>query len=516
MNRRELFASTAKATAAVALGAELASSNGRALAQAQSGTRAPSTGEAEMSAEDAKLAAARSATEQAQATWAGSLALQAATYAAPLVAMYNLRASVALGPKPKAPPGAIWRFEDIATPTLAAQSGYVTPNVNVVYGFGFADLKQEPHILTAPDSGGRYYMVEVVDMWTNAFAYPAGGPSGYKGGRFAFVGPGWTGMLPADVRRIDCPTRWIEFQPRVYVKDQADLPAALAVLRAIKLQGLSEYSGGAPLKAPTYDYDAPRMNPKVATSMMQFDDPLQFWSIFASAIAENPPPQNEIDSVLPQFKYLGIELGKPWSAAGVGPVYLTEMKKAAQSLGGMIAQSVALIGLVKNGWLIPPADVGFGGADYMSRGGVAVFGLTANTPIQAIYYTGTADGNGEPFTGEQNYTVTFTGAMTYAQPVPPGFWSLTMYDGVTRYSVPNPINRYSLGSSNDLKRNADGSLTLYLQHNSPGADKEANWLPAPAGPFYLILRNYAPTPAVAEGLKDPASFEGPPAVTPVG
>jgi hypothetical protein len=110
----------------------------------------------------------------------------------------------------------------------------------------------------------------------------------------------------------------------------------------------------------------------------------------------------------------------------------------------------------------------------------------------------------------------FNSGMTYAQPVPPGFWSLTMYDGVTRYSVPNPINSYSLGSSNELKRNAGGSLTLYLQHNSPGADKEAKWLPAPAGPFYLTLRNYPPTPAVAEGLKDPASFEGPPPVMPAG
>ncbi len=128
------------------------------------------------------------------------------------------------------------------------------------------------------------------------------------------------------------------------------------VIVAVAFRGWTpEYSAGAPLKAPTYDYDAPRMNPKVATSMMQFDDPMQFWSIFASAMVENPPPQNEIDCVLPQFEYLGIEIGKPWSAAGVGPICFAEMKKAAQSIGGIIAQSVPPIGLVKNGWLIPPA-----------------------------------------------------------------------------------------------------------------------------------------------------------------
>ena len=109
--------------------------------------------------------------------WTATLAVQAVTYAAPLVAMYNLRSTVAVGPRPKAPPNDIWRMEDISTPKLAAESGYVSPNLDVVYGFGFADLGAEPVILTAPDSGGRYYMIELVDMWSNAFAYPAGGAS---------------------------------------------------------------------------------------------------------------------------------------------------------------------------------------------------------------------------------------------------------------------------------------------------------------------------------------------------
>ena len=192
--------------------------------------------------------------EKAIEAWAATLAVQAATYAAPLVAMYNLRDSVAFGDKPKAKPGDLWRLEDIATPKLAAESGYVSPNVDVVYGFGFADLGAEPVILTAPNSGSRYYMVEVVDMYTNAFAYPAGGTSGYKGGKFAFVGPGWKGTLPEGVTRIDAPTRWIEFQPRVNVKSEADLPEARKVLQAITLQGLSQYTGGAAPAQPAYDY----------------------------------------------------------------------------------------------------------------------------------------------------------------------------------------------------------------------------------------------------------------------
>jgi hypothetical protein len=250
--------------------------------------------------------------------------------------------------------------------------------------------------------------------------------------------------------------------------------------------------------------------------MMDFDDPMQFWSIFAAAMNENPPPRNEIDAILPQFKYLGIELGKPFDPRAVNPIYLTIMKKVAAEIGPMAVQSLPLVGRLKNGWIIPPANTGDADNDYMSRCLVAIFGLTANTPIQAVYYPAAVDGDNEPLTGARKYAVTFSGAMAFAQPVPPGFWSVTMYDGVTRYTAPNPINRYALGSDDELKKNADGSFNIYLQHDSPGPERQANWLPAPAGPFYLILRNYAPAPAVAAGLKDLATFEGPPPVTPVG
>jgi hypothetical protein len=385
----------------------------------------------------------------------------------------------------------------------------------VIYGFGFADLGAEPVILSAPDSGGRYYMVEIVDMWTNAFAYPAGGASGYKGGKFALVGPGWKGTLPPDVKRIDAPTRWVELQPRVYVKDEADLAAARKVLEAITLQGLSRYTGGTAPAPVAYNYELPKMNPKVATSHMQFDDPLQFWSICSAAMNENPPPQSEVTAVLPQFKYLGLELGKQWKPDTVNPLILAQMKKASQQIGGLALGTMPLAGKLANGWVIPPANTGFGGTDYLSRLDVAVFGLTANTVEQAIYYSGVLDGNNQPMTGAKRYTMTLKEPMLYAKPVPPGFWSVTMYDKVTNYSVPNAINRYDLGSQSNLKKNADGTITLYLQHDNPGKDKESNWLPAPKGPFYLILRNYAPVPELGVALKNPATFEGPPPVLPV-
>jgi hypothetical protein len=465
---------------------------------------------------DAKRALISPDQSRAIESWSYTLATQAATYGAPLVAMYNLRASVVFGPRAKAAPNTLWRLEDISTPTLSMESGYVSPNVNVVYGFGFADLGPEPIILMAPESAQRYYMIEVVDMWTNAFAYPVGASSGYRGGKFAFVGPAWKGKLPADVKRIDAPTRWIEFQPRVFVKDDADLPSARKLLDNVTLQGLSQYTGGAVSKKMEYHYELPRLNPKVASSRMQFDDPLQFWSIFSAALNENPPPQSQIESVLPQYRYLGLELGKQWKAEEVNPIVLEQMKKASQQIGNLAIGTGPLIGKQSNGWLIPPANTGSAKSDYLSRLGVAVFGLTANTVNEAIYYGAVLDGNNDTLTGAKRYTLTFKEPMSYVQSVPPGFWSFTMYDAMTSYTVPNAINRYSLGSMSNLKKNGDGSFTLYLQTENPGPDMESNWLPAPKGAFYLLLRSYAPDPALAQALRHPETFEGPPPLVPLG
>ena len=463
----------------------------------------------------AKGASASPAQLKAIGAWTESLAVQAATYAAPLVAMYNLRSTVAVGPNPKAPPNSIWRMEDISTPKLAAESGYVSPNLDVIYGFGFADLGTEPVILTTPDSNGRYYMVELCDMWSTAFAYPAGGAAGYSGGQFALCGPGWAGTLPAGVKRIDCPTRWIELQPRVNVKSEADLPEARKVIQAITLQSLSQFKGGAAPAPVTYRYEVPKMTPGVATSHCQFDDPLQFWTLVSAAMNENPPPQSEIDSVLPQFAYLGIKLGKPWKPEDVNPLILEPMRKAAAAIGDLALGTMPLAGTLKHGWVIPPANTGSPGPDYLSRLCVAVFGLTANSAKQAIYYSGVLDDNNQPMTGARKYTLTLSPPMAYAAPISPGFWSVTMYDKATSYTAPNAINRYHLAAYDNLKKNADGSITMYLQYDNPGSDKEANWLPAPKGAFYLIFRNYAPEASVSEALKDRATFEGPPGVMPV-
>jgi hypothetical protein len=496
MSRRTLFAG------AGALSASIASAGSIAIANA---SEAPQ-----------KATASNAGQATGADSWLAALALQAATYAAPIVAMYNLRDTTSVGRHAKVRPNEIWRISDIASPTVAAQSGYVTPNVNVIYGFGFMDLAQQPIMLNAPDSEGRYYMIQICDMWANAFAYVGGLATGYKGGTFALVGPGWKGELPAGVKRIDCPTRWVQLQPRVHVKNADDLAAAREVLDAITVDGLAQYCGELAPRAIAYDYAAPQVNPKVASSQMQFLDPSQFWEIFSEAMNENRPPENEIDSVLPQFKYLGIEFGKSWKRENVQPQILNQMKKAAEGIGPMMMPLLPFLGNTVKGWNIPPAEVGMPGADYPMRAVVAVFGLTSNTTREVIYYTSVSDGAGKPLSGANRYTLTFNEKTPCIKVVSPGFWSMTAYDSATGYTIPNPIGRYALGGDSEFTRNADGSFTIYVQRDDPGPERRANWLPISSESFYLIIRAYAPAADVVAGLENPATFHGPPAILSVG
>lgn len=440
--------------------------------------------------------------------WTTSLAIQAASYGSPIVTMYALRHNDAVGPKAKSKPNQIWRMEDVSTPELAKESGYVTPNVNVIYGFGFMDLREEPIIIIAPDSNGRYYMVEIVDMWTNAFAYIGGKSTGYKGGKFALVGPKWKGTLPTGVARIDCPTPWVLIQPRVHIYQDGkiDLDGAKKILQDIKPYALSEFTGKTPPAVPKYQYPAPDpVNPNLPVSVMDYKDPLQFWEILMLAMNENPPPEDQISALLPMFKSLGIELGKPWDRTLLRKELLEITAKVAKNIGNILSHLP--FGTFYQNAFFPPTTIGDSGTDYKTRAIVARTGLTANTPFETVYWIYTLDQNAKPLSGDKTYTMTFKEEIPFIEP---GFWSITMYDSENNYTVSNPLNRYMLGSDTpEMKKNADGSFTLYIQKESPGKDKESNWLPAPSGKFYLVPRSYAPTPKTIEILTNPKSWPVP-------
>jgi hypothetical protein len=437
--------------------------------------------------------------EAALHDYAYSLALQAALWGIAPTTFYAWRYNDALKTGAHAAPGDIWRMSDISTPELSEKAGYVTPNVNTVYGFGFMDLGSEPTILTVPNSHGRYYMVEILDAYTNAFAYAGGVATGYDGGTFALIGPNWKGDLPAGVQRIYSPTRWVVLQPRVHIKNPADLTGAKDVLEAITTQPLSKYLGTPAPAAAKYDYPAPDFaDPKLPVSANFYKDPLQFWDILSNTINENPPPKSQIEALLPMFAPLGLELGKKWDRTKVHPVVLAAMKEAAANIGMKTMVDIPP-GKIRNGWVWMWPSTGNFRTDYFTRAQIVRWGLSANTLEEAVYIGALLDGKNKPLMGEKKYTVTMT-------PPPfkePAFWSATMYDYNNNYTIVNPINRYSLGSDDPLKLNADGTVTLYLQATSPGKDKESNWLPTPAsGRWYINLRAYAPGQKMIESAFD--------------
>ncbi len=445
--------------------------------------------------------------------WTYSLALQAATWGAPLVTMYALRYSDSLSPNAKGSPNTIWHMENIVTPELSKQAHYVTPNVNVIYGFGFMDLHQEPIIVEVPDSHNRYYMVQVVDMWTNAFAYLGGKASDFKKGKYALVGPGWEGDLPPEVKRVDCPTPWVLLQPRVhiYVDGKLDLEGAKTILNAITTTGIAKYTGKPSPETPQYNYPAPHpSNPDLSVSTLSFKDPLEFWELLVEAMNENPPPDDQISALLPMFKPLGIELGKPWDRTKVPKLVALVMEHTAEKIGNVLSHLP--LDTTYQGASFPPMTIGNPKTDYRTRAVVARIGLTANIPEEAVYWIYLHDKDKDLLTGKKKYIMNFKEGIPYYEP---GFWSITMYDAKTNYTINNPINRYMLGSDTpELKKNKDGSFTIYIQKDSPGKDKESNWLPCPSGPFYLIPRSYLPKPEAIDLLKDPKSWPVP-AVVPV-
>ena len=215
---------------------------------------------------------------------------------------------------------------------------------------------------------------------------------------------------------------------------------------------------------------------------------MQFWEILSNTINENPPPQAQIDALLPMFAPLGIELGKKWDRTKVHPVVLDAMKEAAANVGMKTMVDIPP-GKLKNGWVWMWPSTGNFRTDYFTRAQIVRWGLSANTLEEAVYIGALLDGENKPLMGEKKYTV----RLLPPEYKGPAFWSATMYDYNNNYTVVNPINRYSLGSDNEMIKNSDGTVTIYLQSESPGKDKEANWLPSPkSGRWYLNLRAYAP------------------------
>lgn len=445
-------------------------------AQAQPATEGPTSIEP-VSAEDASI-----------------IAQEAYVYLYPLVLMDVTRKQlINLDAKVNPIGGAANAFTHIRAYPPADMRAVVRPNFDTLYSSAWLDLTEEPVIVSTADTGGRYFLLPMLDMWTDVFAVPGKRTNGTGAANFALVPPDWTGNLPRDVQRIDAPTRHVWIIGRTQANGIKDYPAVNKIQDGYRITLLSDW-GKAPRKIEQ------KIDPSVDTKT----EPLRLVNNMAAAdffrygtdLMKLNPPHVTDWSTLARMRRIGLEPGK-FDRSKTNSDILA--KAAAAGLKRM-QEKMPTIARVTNGWQMNTDTTGVYGDYYLKRAIIALVGLGANQPDDAIYPLNIADADGKPVTAKNKYVLHFN-----KDEIPPvsAFWSLTMYDA-EGFQVANPLNRFALGDRDALKFNADGSLDLYVQHENPGPDKESNWLPGPAsGTLGLTMRLYAPKPQALDGRWNP-------------
>ena len=409
---------------------------------------------------------------------ARSIAKDAYIFAYPVALQYHTLYIQAVDAKAKEYVGGFGKYRHYGMSTPDTKD-IVTPNNDTPYSWAQLDLRAEPWVLTLPKTDGRYITTEWMDMWHLVLDNPGTVRDGDGGGNYLLVSPHWEGKTPAGVKRvIRGESDFIGTLTRTGVSGPEDVPNLEKTQQGIKLQPLSAYLGEpAPPPAPALDF------PAWVSGVENTADIFRYVNFMLPFIAPNDADKPMLDRIAK----IGIAPGKPWDLAKMDPT----MRKAIED-GVADAQKIIEANVhdtLDSSKLFFTREMFKG--DYLNRTTGVVMGQWGNLAEQAVYQTWAADGDGKPLdTSKHKYTVTFgPGALPHAK----YFWSITMYNLPERLLVPNALERYSIGSQTPgLKTAADGSVTIYVQKDRPGADKESNWLPAPGAPFFAVLRIYGP------------------------
>jgi hypothetical protein len=369
----------------------------------------------------------------------------------------------------------------------------VRTGLDTLFATAWADLGKEPLVLSVPDTNGRYYVIALLDMWTNVFGSIGKRTTGTGAANFLIAGPGWQGTPPADVKQtFRSPTRFVWVNGQMQADGPRDYAAVNALQKQYKLTPLSTW--GQPYTPPAeVPVAAGADNKTPPLEQVQKMDAGAYFGLLARLMKDNPPARAD-GPMVEKLKALGIEPGKDFDMSKLDPDTAEGLRRA---MGGFEVLQKGVKELkTENGWIVMPKDMGNYGIDYDTRAGIALVGLGAIEPRDVVYPTAFIDGDGKPLDGANRYLLHFDKGQTSPTNAT---WSVSMYDPQGFY-VPNAINRYNLARWMPLKYNADGSLDLYIQASSPGADKEDNWLPAPpSGPFNLTVRDYWPKETVLDG-----------------
>ena len=428
---------------------------------------------------------------------AHAIGVDAYLYFYPLVSMDLTRTvgtNVEAGKIPGfGPPNAFHSFTAYPTADFKA---VVRTNFDTLYSTAFLDLTAEPVIVSAPDTAGRYYLLPMLDMWTDVFASPGWRTTGTQAGNFLITPPGWSGEVPSGMARINAPTPFVWVLGRTKTDGPQDYDAVHKIQAGYKVTRLSEWGKPAnPVEVkvdPSVDMKTP---PKTQADTMPAG---KFFAYAVELLKVNPPHITD-EPMIAQLKKIGIEPGKSFDLEKANPVIRNALASALEDAQALMAWKVPTLARVVNGWSMNTDTMGVYGNYYLKRAIVAQVGLGANLPEDAIYPLNLADDTGKPLDGANKYVLHFEKGAT---PPARAFWSVTLYDS-EGFQVANALNRFAVSNWMPWKYNGDGSLDLYFQNEIPGKDKEANWLPAPKGPFTLTMRLYAPMSDALTGKWNP-------------
>jgi len=374
--------------------------------------------------------------------------------------------------------------------------GVVRSNFDTLYSIAWLDLTREPLVVSAPDTAGRFYLLPMLDMWTDVFASPGWRTTGTAAANYLVTPPGWTGKVPDGLTQIPAPTPYVWIIGRTKTDGPQDYPAVNKIQAALQVTPLSGL--GKPPKPvvasidPSVDMKTP---PKIQVDTM----PAGAYFAYAAELLKIHPPHLTDQPIIAQMKSIGIEPGKSFDISKLDPAVRQGVEAAPAEAQQLMKWKVPTLARVVNYWSMNTDTMGVYGNYYLKRAIVAQLGLGANLPEDAIYPLNLADETGKPLDGANQYTIHFEKGAT---PPVRAFWSLTLYDS-DGFQVGNALNRFAVSSWMPFVYNADGSLDLYFQSDSPGKDKEANWLPAPKAPFNLTMRLYSPEADALTGKWNP-------------
>jgi hypothetical protein len=372
----------------------------------------------------------------------------------------------------------------------------VRPNFDTLYSIAFLDLSKEPMVVSAPDTGGRYYLLPMLDMWTDVFASPGWRTTGTQAGNFLITPPGWNEPVPSAMTRISAPTPFVWIIGRTKTDGPQDYDTVHKIQAGYKVTPLSQWDKTPVPATATIDTMVDmKTPPKVQVDTMPAG---KFFAYAVDLLKINPPHLTD-QPMVAQLKKIGIEVGKSFDLSKVDAAIRNGLETAPEDAQQLMKWKLPSLARVANGWSMNTDTMGVYGNYYLKRAIITQFGLGANLPEDAIYPVNLSDESGKPLDGTNKYALHFNRIDT---PPANAFWSITLYDA-DGYQVANPLNRFAVSSWMPFKYNTDGSLDLYFQNESPGADKETNWLPAPKGPFNLTMRLYAPRSDALTGKWNP-------------